>query len=112
MLSPDETRVLVVEDNALDRKLLAVHLAAHGYEPRMVTDGVEAWDILEHAPDSVDVVLLDRSMPRMGGLELLAKMKALGMNAALEGPEAFDATIAKDLVFWKDAIDKIGIGKP
>src|SRR5687768_14647767 len=76
MLSPDETRVLVVEDNALDRKLLTVHLTAHGYEPRIVTDGVEAWDILEHAPDSIDVVLLDRSMPRMGGLELLGRMKA------------------------------------
>lgn len=76
MLSPDETRVLVVEDNALDRKLLNVHLTSHGYQPRIVTDGVEAWDILDHAPDSVDVVLLDRSMPRMGGLELLGKMKA------------------------------------
>ena len=72
MLSPEETRVLVVDDNPLDRKLLDVHLTSRGYAPRMATDGVEAWEILEHDPESVDVVLLDRSMPRMGGLELLA----------------------------------------
>jgi phosphoserine phosphatase RsbU/P len=75
MLSPEETRVLVVDDNALDRKLLDVHLTSRGYVPRMATDGVEAWEILEKDPESVDVVLLDRSMPRMGGIELLGRMK-------------------------------------
>jgi CheY-like chemotaxis protein/anti-sigma regulatory factor (Ser/Thr protein kinase) len=76
MLAPEDTRVLVVEDNALDRKLLQLHLTSHGYSPRIVTDGVEAWEILEAAPHSVDVVLLDRTMPRMGGLELMGKMKS------------------------------------
>ena len=76
MLSPEETRVLVVEDNALDRKLLHLHLTSYGYEPRIATDGVEAWEMLEQSPDGVDVVLLDRSMPRMGGIELLSKMKS------------------------------------
>lgn len=75
MLSPEETRLLVVEDNPLDRKLLHIHLTSRGYEPRIATDGVEAWEILEREPESFDVVLLDRSMPRMGGLELLGRMK-------------------------------------
>ena len=43
--------------------------------------------------------------------EVIAKMKSLGMNAALQGPEDFDATVAKDLVFWKGAIEKIGMEK-
>jgi tripartite-type tricarboxylate transporter receptor subunit TctC len=43
--------------------------------------------------------------------ETAAKMKTLGVNVALEGPDAFDATIAKDLVFWKAAIEKIGLEK-
>ena len=76
MPEPEETRILVVEDNPLDRKLLGLHLTNHGYAPRIATDGVEAWDILERAPDEIDVVLLDRSMPRMGGVELLSKMKS------------------------------------
>lgn len=76
MLTPEDTRVLVVEDNPLDRKLLHVHLTNRGYQPIIVTDGVEAWELLEGKPDSIDVVLLDRSMPRMGGIELLGRMKA------------------------------------
>ena len=76
MLEPEETRILVVEDNPLDRKLLSLHLTNHGYAPRVAQDGVEAWELLERAPDEVDVVLLDRSMPRMGGVELLSKMKS------------------------------------
>jgi DNA-binding response OmpR family regulator len=75
MLSPEETRVLVVEDNPLDRKLLSIHLTARGYEPRLVNDGQEAWELLEDDPDGFDVVLLDRTMPRMGGIELLGRMK-------------------------------------
>jgi putative tricarboxylic transport membrane protein len=43
--------------------------------------------------------------------EVLAKMKTLGVNPTLEGPDQFDATIAKDLVFWKAAIEKTGIEK-
>jgi tripartite-type tricarboxylate transporter receptor subunit TctC len=43
--------------------------------------------------------------------DVMAKMKALGVNPTLEGPDQFDATIAKDLVFWKAAIEKTGIEK-
>lgn len=75
MVAPEDTRVLVVEDNPLDRKLLDVHLRGHGYEPQFTKDGAEAWAILERDPDAFDVVLLDRSMPVMGGLELLGRMK-------------------------------------
>jgi tripartite-type tricarboxylate transporter receptor subunit TctC len=43
--------------------------------------------------------------------DVVAKMKSLGTAVALEAPDAFDATIAKDLVFWKEAIEKIDMGK-
>ena len=75
LLAPEETRVLVVDDNPLDRKLLDVHLKAHGYHARVAADGAEAWELLESDPAGYDVVLLDRSMPRMDGLEVLSRMK-------------------------------------
>jgi tripartite-type tricarboxylate transporter receptor subunit TctC len=43
--------------------------------------------------------------------DVIAKMKTLGVNPALEGPDQFDATIAKNLVFWKAAIEKTGMEK-
>lgn len=75
MLAAEDTRVLVVDDNALDRKLINVYLKAQGYAPRFASDGAEAWTILQNEPDNFDVVLLDRAMPIMGGLELLGLMK-------------------------------------
>jgi DNA-binding response OmpR family regulator len=77
-LAAEDTRVLLVDDNALDRKLLNIHLTSRGYQPRVATDGAEAWQILEADPTGFDVVLLDRSMPRMNGLEVLARMKEHG----------------------------------
>jgi tripartite-type tricarboxylate transporter receptor subunit TctC len=38
-------------------------------------------------------------------------MSALGMKPMLQGPEAFDATIVRDLAFWKSAIEKAGLEK-
>jgi phosphoserine phosphatase RsbU/P len=75
MLAPEDTRVLVVEDNSLDRKLLNAHLETGGFKTRIAIDGLEAWLMLEREPDAFDVVLLDRSMPKLSGLELLARMK-------------------------------------
>lgn len=74
-LAPEETRVLLVEDNALERALVTTQLAARGYHPRIATDGLEAWDVLAADPDAFDVVLLDRTMPRLDGLELLGRIK-------------------------------------
>ena len=68
--------VLVVDDHALDRKLLTAHLTPEGYDVDTAGDGVEAWGKLNADPERYDVVLLDRTMPRMNGLELLARLKA------------------------------------
>jgi len=67
--------VLVVDDHALDRKLLTVHLMPEGYAIETAADGVEAWGKLNADPERYDVVLLDRTMPRMDGMQLLTRMK-------------------------------------
>lgn len=69
-------RVLVVDDHAIDRKLLTHHLQPEGYVVETASDGVEAWELLTANVDRYDVVLLDRSMPRMNGVELLGKIKS------------------------------------
>lgn len=75
MTEPDETRVLIVDDNPLDQQLLYEHLSPRGYRMDFASDGAEAWGVLEENPLRFDVVLLDRSMPRMGGIELLGRIK-------------------------------------
>lgn len=66
----------MVDDHALDRKLLTHYLEPEGYSVVTAADGMEGWEILSSEPDRFDVVLLDRSMPRMNGLELLIRIKS------------------------------------
>ena len=69
-------RILIVDDHSIDQKLLRHHLQPEGYEVRTASDGDEAWDMLNTDPDAFDVVLLDRAMPRLNGVELLTRIKA------------------------------------
>ena len=75
MSEPYETQVLVVDDSALDRALLKLHLTNDGYKPDFATNGGEAMAKLEQNPEKYDVVLLDRRMPDIDGLTVLSKMK-------------------------------------
>lgn len=69
-------QVLVIDDHALDRKLLTHYLEPEGYAVQTAADGLEGWEMLSSEPDRFDVVLLDRSMPRMNGMELLSRIKS------------------------------------
>ena len=75
-MSSEQPRVLVVEDNALDRALLQAHLHPLPADVAFAGDGVEAWEMLDRDAASYDVILLDRTMPRMNVLELLARLKS------------------------------------
>jgi CheY-like chemotaxis protein len=46
-----------------------------GYGVTEARDGQEAWELLEQAAVSVDAVLLDVNMPRLGGEALLARLR-------------------------------------
>jgi sigma-B regulation protein RsbU (phosphoserine phosphatase) len=74
-MTTDATRVLIVDDNPHDRALMHEYLSREGYEIDDAEDGVEAFHILERDPWRYDVVLLDRNMPRLGGVELLQWLK-------------------------------------
>lgn len=56
--------------------LLTSYLRPEGYEVITARDGIEGWDALKEEDDRFSVVLLDRQMPRMSGMELLAKIKS------------------------------------
>lgn len=75
MFEPSDARVLIVDDNPIDRSLLVENLEPEGYNLDLANDGAEAWEILQRNPDAYDVLLLDRVMPRMGGIALLGKIK-------------------------------------
>ncbi|HEX6336999.1 MAG TPA: response regulator [Jiangellaceae bacterium] len=68
-------KVLVVDDTAIDRGLLARAIAQLGYDVRTTQDGKSALATL--AVEAADLVLLDLLMPVMDGFETLRRIKAI-----------------------------------
>ncbi len=75
----DSVRVLVADDEAGIRDLLADYLNSRGYATVCAQDGREAVEQVEQDP-SMRLVLLDVSMPRMGGLEALRQIMTLPVH--------------------------------
>ena len=69
-------RILVVEDERDLNRILTKTLTAEGCSVDACFDGLEALDYLSGA--SYDVIVLDRMMPRMDGMELLSRLRAQG----------------------------------
>jgi two-component system response regulator AtoC len=67
-------RILVVDDEENIRLVLRTLLKKHGYEVEVADSGEAALGALESFDP--DVILTDVRMPRMGGLDLLATLKA------------------------------------
>ncbi len=72
-MSSGEGRILVVDDERLNRILLSTNLQESGYAVETAEDGEQALQMLRDQP--FDAVLLDLIMPKMDGYQVLAEMK-------------------------------------
>ncbi|MBB4659764.1 response regulator [Parvularcula dongshanensis] len=76
---PDEAgamlRILVVDDNAVNRLVFGNLLGEGRYAVSYAEDGQEAYEA--YKADRFDIVLMDLSMPRMDGYEATAAIRAL-----------------------------------
>lgn len=70
----EPARVLVVDDNEMNRDLLARRLQREGHRVELAVDGVDALARLNGG--AFDLVLLDIMMPGMDGYQVLAHLKA------------------------------------
>jgi adenylate cyclase len=73
-VSVHSSRVLVVDDNAANRDVLARRLTREGHQVVTATNGPAALELV--AAQEFDLVLLDLIMPEMSGFEVLRRLKA------------------------------------
>jgi CheY-like chemotaxis protein len=67
-------RLLIAEDNVVNRKVIEHLVRRHGHEPVLVTNGREAVEAV--AGNRFDLVLMDVQMPEMDGFEATAAIRA------------------------------------
>lgn len=67
-------RILLVEDNEMNRDMLSRRLARRGYQVLCVTDGQQA--LTAASADNPDMILMDMSLPVLDGWEATRRLKA------------------------------------
>ena len=72
--------ILVAEDDPMVRELAARILREAGYRARCAVDGEDALRQYLECADELSLVMIDVVMPKMGGVPLYRRLKALGMD--------------------------------
>ncbi len=91
-------RVLIVEDEPILQKNIALSLRREGYEVMEANSGADAWKILNVS--SIDLLILDIGLPDDDGLSLLSEIRAVHprvpaiVMTAWDAPEVENRAIA------------------
>jgi two-component system cell cycle sensor histidine kinase/response regulator CckA len=95
--------VLVIDDEDLVRDVLARMIEDLGYAALTAADGIAGLDLVEH--ESIDAVLVDLTMPRMSGADVITQLRArkpslpivlcTGYDRDRRGPVDADAYLPK-----------------
>ncbi|MDX1568314.1 MAG: response regulator [Longimicrobiales bacterium] len=74
-------RILVVDDDALDRMILDSLVNQAGHEPVFAEDGEEAMALFER--QEFDLVVTDLVMPKVNGLRLIRQIMEVAPDTAI-----------------------------
>jgi len=67
-------KILLVEDNEMNRDMLSRRLIRRGFDVVIAVDGAQGVDMA--ASEAPDLILLDMSLPVMNGWDVAQKLKA------------------------------------
>jgi two-component system, OmpR family, response regulator ChvI len=100
----DVIRVLFVDDDEDYREALAGDLSDHGFSVHGFADGAALLQSLETAVDA-DVVVLDWSLPKTSGIDLLLQLRRHGVNLPIVFLTGRASTKYESLAFERGATD-------
>ena len=74
-------KILIVEDNEMNRDMLSRRLARRGYQIVMAVDGAEG--VATAQTENPDLILMDMSLPVVDGWEATRRLKADAVTRAI-----------------------------
>lgn len=83
IINPSPKQILLVDDDEISLKILTKYLDEAQYSYITCKDGQHAWNYLQCHSDRFFIVLSDRIMPHLHGLELLEQMQVKKINIPL-----------------------------
>lgn len=105
----EPARILVVDDEPLNLEIIAEYLEDDGYVMQLFESAQQAWEHLRQEEGrSYDLILLDRMMPGMDGMQLLRNIKAdprfrqtpVVMQTAASSPDQIREGIAAGAYYY------------
>jgi two-component system cell cycle response regulator DivK len=75
------TKILLVEDNEMNRDMLSRRLTRNGYEVAIAIDGQQGVEMA--ASEAPDIILMDMSLPVIDGWEATRRVKAAEATKAI-----------------------------
>ena len=106
--------VLLVDDEADVRALLEIIMTGAGLRVLTAVDGADGVAMFLKHRDEIDLIVLDRTMPRMGGVEALRKIRQTGSDAPVilisgyseEDDTHVDESVRQATLFLSKPFDK------
>lgn len=71
------TTVFVVDDEAMVAEVVSVVLSMEGFNTRVFTSPLDAWEAFQTAPEKPELLITDYLMEPFGGIDLIARCREI-----------------------------------
>jgi DNA-binding response OmpR family regulator len=90
--------VLIVEDEQELRHLFAILLEMEGFKVLQANDGSQGLELLHKHAGEVRLLITDLNLPRVAGMDLISKARALNPAIKIVGTSGMSGTAVHDMV--------------
>ncbi len=97
--------ILISEDEPDINNLLSIILRSEGFNTLQAFDGEAALETFSTNQDEIDLLVTDLGLPKMGGLELIEKVRAMKPAVKIIGASGFGRNNVREEVMNAGADD-------
>ena len=102
-------KILLVEDNLLNQKVVMFNLKRFNYDITAVTNGLDAIKTVKE--NQYDLILMDLMLPEMSGIEITIEIRKFEKERGVENPVPIIALTANTLDNDREKCMQVGMNE-